>query len=114
MKNLILIILIAITSVSYTPTVLAANEAQSFCQYVSADDKKRLRSFLKTNKIKIRKVFNSIQCNGQNLLKFASSRSATKTGALMINKLPKKTVKKLMASITHAELAAIASKRVNG
>ncbi|REL27212.1 DUF3718 domain-containing protein [Thalassotalea euphylliae] len=115
MKKLLLVPAIAlISSVSVAPAANANNLAQSLCEYVSADDKKRLRSFLKSNNLKIRSVFDGVQCNGQNLLAFASSKSAVKTGSLMISKLPKAKVRSSLASITDATLAQAANKRVNG
>jgi hypothetical protein len=102
MKKLLLastITTLTLTSIVAVPEVQAANVAQSVCQYVAADNKKRMRSFLKTNKLKIRNIFKSIQCNGQNLLEFAASKGAVKTGSLMINKLPKKVVSANLAQI---------------
>ncbi len=95
MKKLLLVSTItafALTSVVTTPSAHGADIAQSLCNYVAADDKKRMRSFLKTNKLKIRSIFNGIQCNGKNLLAFASDKGSVKTGTLMISKLPKKIV----------------------
>lgn len=112
MKQLLLISAIALISLSVTP-VANANTAQSLCEYVAVDDKKRLRTYLKSNKLKIRKVFDGVQCNGQNLLAFASSKNATKTGSLMISKLPKKTVTAVLPSITQQDLVDAANKRIN-
>lgn len=115
MKKFLLVPAVALISTfSVAPTANASNLAVSLCEYVSADDKKRLRSFLKSNNLKIRKVFDGVQCNGQNLLEFASSKNAVKTGSLMINKLPKSKVESTIASLTSTELVAVANKRVNG
>jgi hypothetical protein len=95
MKKLLLVstmTVLTMTSIANAPKANAANIAQSICEYVAADDKKRMRSFLKTNKLKIRSIFSGIQCNGKNLLAFASAKGSVKTGSLMISKLPKKTV----------------------
>ena len=95
MKKLLIastITFLILTSAVTTPKAQAADIATSICQYVASDDKKRMRSFLKTNKLKIRRVFNGIQCNGKNLLEFASTSGSVKTGSLMISKLPKKVV----------------------
>ena len=95
MKKLLLVSTITaltLASVVTTPQAQAANIAQSVCEYVAADDKKRMRSFLKTNKLKIRSIFGGIQCNGKNLLAFASHKGSVKTGTLMISKLPRKVV----------------------
>jgi hypothetical protein len=101
MKKLLLastITVLTLTS-AFTPTAQAANIAQSLCDYVAADDKKRMRSFLKSNKLKIRSIFNGIQCNGQNLLEFAAASGSINTGSLMISKLPKKVVSANLAQI---------------
>jgi hypothetical protein len=95
MKKLLIastITVLILTSAVTTPKAQAADIATSLCEYVATDDKKRMRSFLKTNKLKIRRVFNGIQCNGKNLLEFASTSGSVKTGSLMISKLPKKVV----------------------
>jgi len=102
MKKLLLastITALLLTSVVTAPKVQAANIAQSVCEYVAADNKKRMRSFLKSNKLKIRNIFKGIQCNGQNLLEFAAANGSVKTGELMISKLPKKTVSENLALI---------------
>jgi hypothetical protein len=95
MKKLLIastITFLILTSAVTTPKAQAADIATSICQYVASDDKKRMRSFLKTNKLKIRRIFGGIQCNGKNLLEFASTSGSVKTGSLMISKLPKKVV----------------------
>ncbi len=95
MKKLLIastITVLTLTSVVSTPQAQAADIAQSICEYVAADDKKRMRSFLKTNKLKIRRIFDGIQCNGKNLLEFASTSGSVNTGSLIIRKLPKTVV----------------------
>ena len=113
MKKLLFIPTIVLLSVSYSSVVSASNIAQTLCEYVSVDDKKRLRSYLKTKKLKIRNIFDGVQCNGQNLLSFASSKNAVKTGMLIINKLPKSQIEKVITSINSAELNAAAQKRIS-
>ena len=95
MKKLLLastITVLTLTSIVSTPQAHANNVAQSLCEYIAVDDKKRMRSFLKSNKLKIRKIFGSVTCNNKNLLAFATHKGAVKTGTLMISKLPKKVV----------------------
>ena len=102
MKKLLIvstITVLTLTSAVTTPKAQAASIAQSICEYVAADDKKRMRAFLKLNKIKIRRIFDDIQCNGKNLLEFASVRGSVKTGSLIILKLPKKVVTANLASL---------------
>jgi hypothetical protein len=102
MKKLLIastITVLILTSVVSTHQAQAANIAQSLCEYVAADDKRRMRSFLKTNKLKIRRIFDGIECNGKNLLEFASTRGSVETGSLMISKLPRKVVLANLASL---------------
>ena len=118
MKKLLLastITVLTLTSAFTAPTAQAANIAQSLCDYVAADDKKRMRSFLKTNKLKIRSVFKGIKCNGQNLLEFAATSGSIKTGSLMISKLPKKVVSANLAQLQTGSQPLIdaANKRVS-
>lgn len=114
MKNILLMITFAILASTYSEKSQAQNIAKSLCEYVSADDKSRLRSFLKTNKLKIRNIFDDVKCNGQNLVAFAGTNNALKTGSLMLAKLPKSRVEDLLTTITSPELSAAAQKRING
>lgn len=114
MNKLLAVLSIALTTTLTTAPVQASDLGQSVCEYIAADDKSRLRSFLKTNKLKIRNIFDGLECNGSNLLAFASSQNAVKTGSLIIAKLPKKTVAANLAGITQSDLTAAAQKRVNG
>lgn len=113
MKNLVLFAVISVLFISYTPTSQAANIAQSLCEYVQADNKSKLRSYLKTNKLKIRNVFAGVQCNGKNLLAFASENNSTKTGSMMIGKLSKAVVKANIPVLGSSKLVAVAEKRVS-
>lgn len=97
----------------YSPVSSANNLARNICEYVAADDKKRLRSFLKTQRIKIRSIFGDVTCNGQNLLIFAATRKSEEVGEMIIKKLPKKTLVLLIDELTtvSATLGAIATER---
>lgn len=112
MKNLVTIALVAAALTSVAPQAQANNIAQNLCEYVAVDDKKRLRSFLKTNKLKIRTVFKGVQCNGKNLLTFADSRGSEQSAILIIAKLPKKLVKANIGSLTNATIKSAATKRI--
>ncbi|GLX80832.1 DUF3718 domain-containing protein [Thalassotalea eurytherma] len=117
MKKLLLastITVLTLTSAFVAPAAQASNIAQNVCEFVAADDKKRMRSYLKSNKLKIRSIFDGVQCNGQNLLEFAANRGSVKTGSLMISKLPKKTVSANLAVIqSGTPLFDAANKRVS-
>ncbi len=114
MKKLLIASLIT-TAFAMTPTASAADSISlRICEYVSVNDKKRLRGFLKANKLKLRSIFKNIQCNGQNLLVFAASSNALDVGELMIGKLSKKVIRANIDAIAEhsAHLAAKAKKRV--
>ena len=113
MKNIIAIVTFTTLSLSFAPASNASNIAQNLCEYVNADNKSKLRSYLKSNKLKIRTVFDGISCNGQNLLEFAAANNATETGAMMIGKVSKKVVEQNMAVLSSTGLAAIAEKRIS-
>ena len=98
-----------------TMTALTMTSIISAPKAHAADDKKRMRSFLKSNKLKIRNIFDGIQCNGQNLLEFAATKGSIETGSLMISKLPKKTVSANLALIQNGSQPLIdaANERVS-
>lgn len=117
MKNTIITLftLLALSNVSGNAQASSNNDvAQNLCSYVSADDKKRLRSFLKSNKLKLRGIFSSVQCNGTNLLEFASNNNSVKTGSLIVGKLSKNVLANVLPSINNAEISAKANARLNG
>jgi len=114
MKKLLIVTLLS-SMFTIIPTVHAADTASlRICEYVSVNDKKRLRSFLKSNKLKIRNIFKNIQCNGQNLLVFAASSNALDVGELMISKLSKKIAADNLDAVTahSVHLAAKIKKRI--
>lgn len=114
MKNTIAVITITVLSLSFSSKSEASNVAQSLCEYVNVDNKSKLRSYLKSNKLKIRNIFDSIACNGKNLLEFAAANNATATGTMMIGKLSKKLVEQHLSTLSNTSLAAAAEKRLNG
>jgi hypothetical protein len=115
MKKLLIASLLS-TTFAMTPTAVKADDGISvrICEYVAVNDKKRLRSFLKTNKLKLRSIFKNIQCNGKNLLVFAAESNALDIGELMIGKLSKEVVTENIDAIAahSAHLAAKAKKRI--
>jgi len=115
MKKLLLVTTITAAFSVYTPVTKAADSiALRICEYVSVNDSKRLRKFLKERKLKIRTIFNSFKCNGQNLLVFAAKSNALDTGELIINKLPKEIVAENMKEVAShsAHLAAKSAARI--
>ena len=113
-KTLLIASLVAASLVSITPVEAADNQAKRVCEYISVNDKTRLRSFLKQKKLKIRNIYRSIKCNGTNILLFAAKSKALDTGEFIIGKLPKKMVSANLAEIEKysAHLAEDARDRI--
>ena len=115
MKNALCIGLVAASIIALAPTESRADERSlRICEYVSVNDKSRLRKFLKNNKLKIRNIFDSVNCNGKNLLMFAAESKALDAGELIISKLPQKVVKANLDAVkaASAHLGLAAEKRV--
>ncbi len=93
MKKILLIASLLATSAVIAPTAQADNLSLRICEYVQANDKNRLRSFLKQNKLKIRKIYKGLVCNGDNLLMFSAKSNSLEVGEFIIGKLPAKVVK---------------------
>lgn len=107
---IMLIILSVISTKSY-----AFNLSQNICEYIAADDKNRLRKLLKTNRLKIRNIFDDIKCNDSNILIFAAKRNAKEVGELIIKKLPKSVLSENVAQLEgeSADFAQMAKDRIN-
>lgn len=115
MNKLLVVIPITMLSLALTPSASAnANMSLRICEYVQANDKTRLRKFLKSQKIKIRNIYKDLRCNQDNLLIFAAKSKSLDVGDFLIGKLPSKLVAKEIDNITtHSpHLAAAAKKRV--
>lgn len=112
-KTLIITSLLAVAALN-VPSANADDISLRVCEYVSVNDKTRLRSFLKNKKLKVRTIFDKVKCNGKNLLIFAAEHKSLDTGEFLIGKLPKKTVKANLADITKlsAHLAEDAKERI--
>jgi len=116
MKITLLTSLVLATAISYTPQSFAFEDSLSLriCEYISINDKKRLRKYLKSNNLKVRSIFDDIKCNGDNLLVFAANSNALDIGEYIIGKLPVKTVTENLAAVTtsSAHLAKVANERI--
>ncbi|TPH12526.1 DUF3718 domain-containing protein [Litorilituus lipolyticus] len=93
MKKVILLSTILAASTLTAVPAKADNISLRICEYVQANDKSRLRSFLKQNKLKIRNIYDGLECNGDNLLIFSAKSKALEVGEFIIGKLPAKKVK---------------------
>ena len=97
------------------PSVKADNMSLRICEYVQANDKNRLRSYLKQNKLKIRNIYSGLECNGNNILIFAAKSNALEIGEFIIGKLPAKKVASEIDKLSKysAHLAEEAKERVS-
>ena len=93
MKKICLIASLLVGTAIFTPTTQAEELSLRICEYVQANDKNRLRGFLKQNKLKIRNIYDGLLCNGDNLLIFAAKSNSLEIGEFIIGKLPAKKVK---------------------
>ncbi|KAF7775398.1 DUF3718 domain-containing protein [Pseudoalteromonas citrea] len=85
---------LCIASLSFSHNANAdAQLAASLCEYVAADDKGRLRKKLKSSRVKIRNIYDAIQCNGNNLLRHAIASNAAGAGEYIVKNLPKSALK---------------------
>ena len=93
MNKILLLTAILATSSLTATSVHADSMSLRICEYVQANDKGRLRSFLKQNKLKLRNIYGDLACNGNNILIFAAQSQALEVGEFIIGKLPSKAVK---------------------
>ncbi|MEL0646586.1 DUF3718 domain-containing protein [Pseudoalteromonas agarivorans] len=92
-KLAVLTAVVAVSSFSYTAPVKAEDQlAVSICEYIAADDKNRLRSKLKSSRVKIRNIYDAVQCNGNNLLRHAVASNAVNTGEYIVKNLSKSSL----------------------
>ncbi|MDB2356447.1 MULTISPECIES: DUF3718 domain-containing protein [unclassified Pseudoalteromonas] len=90
-----LLVVTAVVSGSFAFSAPAkANDqlAVSICEYIAADDKNRLRSKLKSSRVKIRNVYDAIQCNGNNLVRHAIASNAVDAGEYVVKNLSKSSL----------------------
>jgi hypothetical protein len=107
MKKVFLTASFLVLSSSIAPTVKADDISLRICEYVQANDKNRLRAFLKQNKIKIRNFYDELTCNSDNLLVFAAKSNALEVGKFIIGNLPAKKVQNEIDTIAkHSILLA--------
>jgi len=96
MKKLSTAISIAIISTGLysLPAYSYDNVAKAMCNYIVADHKSRFRDQLRSKKIKLKKVYKNITCNGHSLLRFSMTQDANQVGAFIVKRLPASILKK--------------------
>ncbi|MFT4926266.1 MAG: hypothetical protein ACI8WB_002364 [Phenylobacterium sp.] len=72
-----------------------ANDALvvSICNFVAADDKNRLRKKLKSNKVKLRNIYDGVSCNGMTLLQFSMQKKSNNVGKYIVKRLSSNKLK---------------------
>jgi hypothetical protein len=96
MKKLSTVISIAILSggLYSVPAHSFDNVAEAMCNYVVADHKSRFRDQLRSKRIKLKKVYKEISCNGHSLLRFAMIKEAHQVGQFIVKRLPASLIKR--------------------
>ncbi len=62
--------------------------AQSLCSYVAANDKNSIRKTLSDNRLRIKNVYDGIQCDGLPLIRFAIKNNAADVAEFIVKQLP--------------------------
>lgn len=87
----LLISLALLMSLSYTPKAKAADISSllaGICENVATDNKSRFRKKLKEAGVKLRNIYDGISCGGMNLVRYAMSNNAQKTGTFIVKRMP--------------------------
>ena len=64
----------------------------SICGYVKEDNRNQLRKTLTDNKLNVRKIYDSLKCDNDNLLQFAIRSDAYESGTFLVKQMPSKTL----------------------
>lgn len=98
MKKLTTIVSIAILSTGlYSVPAQSDEVVTAMCNYIIADHKDRFRDKLRSNKIKLKRVYEDIGCNGQSLLRFSMIANANDVGGFIVKRLSSSMLKKTEA-----------------
>ena len=81
MKNIKLVVFLSMFLIPLLGTQPAYSDdfmliATSLCDYTKANDRSKIRKKLKRARLKIRKVYGAVSCNGQSLHQFAVASNA--------------------------------------
>ncbi len=72
-----------------TPVQAASVDAlNGICENVAADNKSRFRKKLKESGLKLRNVYDSISCGGENLVRYAMTKNANSVGSYIVKRMP--------------------------
>ncbi|WP_448550344.1 DUF3718 domain-containing protein [Thalassotalea fusca] len=114
MKKALLVGSLMLSALNVSTAYADDSMSLRICEYIQANDKQRLRNFLKQKKVKIRNIYQDLLCNNDNILVFAAKSNSLDVGEFIIGKLPSKYVASEIDNITQhsAHLAEKAKARV--
>ncbi|MFT5760791.1 MAG: hypothetical protein ACI9LM_005578 [Alteromonadaceae bacterium] len=82
-----------ISPYSYIPISFVANRLEAtICKYITNGDQKRIRSLLIANKLKIRSLYDTVLCNGKNILTIAAENNDLVAGRHIISEVSADTL----------------------
>ena len=87
----LLISIALVMSLSFSPKAEAADIHSllaGICENVASDNKSRFRKKLKEAGVKLRNIYDGISCGGMNLVRYAMSKNAQKTGTFIVKRMP--------------------------
>jgi hypothetical protein len=87
-KSLSLIAVVVSPLFAAAPASANDQIAQSLCSYVAANDKNSIRKTLSDNRLRIKNVYDGIQCDGLPLIRFAIKNNAADAAEFLVKQLP--------------------------
>lgn len=81
-----------VANLSVTGVAQADALAQNLCTYVEGNDRLRMRQKLREDRVQLRRVYQSIVCNGMTLLQFSMHTGSDDIGEFMVSQLPGSTI----------------------
>ena len=115
-KNSISTLLLVAFSFTTLPSYASSEDAGlRICQYVKLNHKARLKSFLRSQHIKVKEIFDSLKCNNKNLLVFAAEQQSVNAGTYLLGRVSSKKVAATFNDIAKfsPQLAKLAKERIN-
>lgn len=64
------------------------------CNNIKGNDKYRLRKLLKENRLKIKKIYTAIKCDGLSMIQYALQNNAVEIGVFIVKRAPSSLIKK--------------------
>jgi hypothetical protein len=87
-KTLIAALTFSILLPSNSALANSEEVAEAICGYIEIDNKNRLRKVLKEKGLRVRNIFDSVWCDGQDMLRFAIKSNANSAGGFILSQLP--------------------------